>query len=198
LWHRIRHWLSEKLVPPRAPEALAPLRRLVAEGGRIVYLGSPPMLGVAVRMDGMGVVTFGDGVTLGYPPAPRIGDGEILLQARRAEATISVGRGTYISNNTSIIAISSIRIGEACLVGNSVLIVDNDFHHLAPDRRRDPNPPSKPVTIGDNVWIGSSVIILKGVAIGDNSVIGAGAVVTKDVAANHVAAGNPATIIRSL
>lgn len=53
-----------------------------------------------------------------------------------------------------------------------------------------------PVTIGNNVWLGSRVMILKGVSIGDNSVIGASSVVTKPIPANCIAAGNPAKIIR--
>jgi maltose O-acetyltransferase len=48
------------------------------------------------------------------------------------------------------------------------------------------------------VWIGAGAIILAGITIGDNSVIGAGAVVTRDVAANVVALGNPARVVREL
>ena len=57
---------------------------------------------------------------------------------------------------------------------------------------------AKPVTIGDNVWIGGSATILPGVSIGDNVTIGAGSVVTKDVESNTVVAGNPAKIIRRI
>ncbi|MGM1299845.1 DapH/DapD/GlmU-related protein, partial [Enterobacter hormaechei] len=56
----------------------------------------------------------------------------------------------------------------------------------------------KPVTIGDNVWIGGRAIINPGVTIGDNAVIASGAVVTKDVPANAVVGGNPAKIIKML
>ena len=55
-----------------------------------------------------------------------------------------------------------------------------------------------PIHIGENVWIGSSVTITRGVTIGDNSVIAAGAVVTKDIPANVVAGGVPAKVIKPL
>ncbi|WAC20445.1 DapH/DapD/GlmU-related protein [Luteolibacter sp. SL250] len=57
---------------------------------------------------------------------------------------------------------------------------------------------TKPVTIGDNVWITSNVTILPGITIGDNSIIGAGSVVTKDIPPNCFAAGNPCKVIRHL
>ncbi|MDR3011959.1 MAG: maltose O-acetyltransferase, partial [Chitinispirillales bacterium] len=56
----------------------------------------------------------------------------------------------------------------------------------------------KPVTIGNNVWIGADAVILPGVTIGDNTVIGAGSVVTKDIPANVVAVGNPCRVVREI
>jgi maltose O-acetyltransferase len=57
---------------------------------------------------------------------------------------------------------------------------------------------AKPVTIGDDVWIGGNAVILPGVTIGNNCVVAAGAVVTKDVPANSLVAGVPARIIKQL
>ena len=56
---------------------------------------------------------------------------------------------------------------------------------------------SKPIRIGENVWIGENVRICKGVTIGNNAVIAACSVVTKDVPANAIAAGNPAKIVKT-
>lgn len=57
---------------------------------------------------------------------------------------------------------------------------------------------ARPITVGNNVWIGGHVSVLPGVTIGDNSVIGAGSVVNKDIPANVVAAGNPCRVIRHI
>lgn len=57
---------------------------------------------------------------------------------------------------------------------------------------------ARPITVGDNVWIGGHVCVLPGVTIGDNAVIGAGSVVNRDIPTNVVAAGNPCRVIRSL
>ena len=74
-------------------------------------------------------------------------------------------------------------------------MIDNAYHDLDDHSI---TPPSRPIIVGDNVWIGTRAIILPGVTIGDGAVIGAGAVVTKDVPARSVAAGNPARILRTL
>ncbi len=55
---------------------------------------------------------------------------------------------------------------------------------------------ARPITIGNDVWIGAGVSVLPGVTIGDNCVIGAGSVVTKDIPANSVAVGNPCKVIK--
>lgn len=69
--------------------------------------------------------------------------------------------------------------------------------HLAKPRRAKLEA-AKPITIGDNVWLGGGVIVCPGVTIGDNAVIGAGAVVTRDVPADVVAVGNPARVVRRI
>jgi len=57
---------------------------------------------------------------------------------------------------------------------------------------------AKPITIGNNVWIGGNVVVLPGVTIGDNCVIGAGSVVNKDIPDNTLAVGNPCRAIRKI
>ncbi len=152
---------------------------------------------VPIRFGGAGSVVLEEDVSLGYRPAPRIGSGEILLQAR-GRARIRIGRGTAMSNNISLVAMDSIDIGEKCLIGDLVTIMDSDFHRVDPAERWQGSDPAAGVRIGNNVWLGSRVIVLKGVMIGDNTVVAAGAVVVRSLPANVVAAGVPAKVIREL
>jgi len=85
------------------------------------------------------------------------------------------------------------------LIGGNCKIWDSDFHSSDPAQRlkaANENFKTAPIIIGNNVFIGSSSIILKGVEIGENSVIGAGSVVTKKIPANEIWAGNPAQFIK--
>ncbi len=125
----------------------------------------------------------------------------IVLRTLRPNSVIEIGDDTGISGAT-ICAAELVSIGKECLIGANVTIVDTDFHAIKPQGRRGNSNPAdiaaSPVRIGDNVFIGTGAIILKGVVIGDDSVIGAGAVVVDDVPAGHIAAGNPAKVLRSL
>ena len=69
---------------------------------------------------------------------------------------------------------------------------------MEPGPRRDKLEAAKPITIGDNVWLGGGVIVCPGVTIGDDAVVGAGAVVTRDLPGGVVAFGNPARVVREL
>jgi len=75
-------------------------------------------------------------------------------------------------------------------------VTDADWHDLY-DRTAAPGNTAE-VVLGDNVWVGDSAIICKGVRIGENTIVGAGAVVASDLPPNSVAAGNPARVIRQL
>lgn len=130
--------------------------------------------------------------------APRFGNGAVLIQARKKDALIQVGRGTIINNNSSICANQSIEIGQKCLIGDMVGIYDSDFHEIDPNRRWESEGETAAVRVGNNVWLGSRVMILKGVEIGDDSVIAAGSIVTRNVPSGVLAAGAPARVIRQI
>lgn len=112
---------------------------------------------------------------------------------------IVIGNNVGISQS-SLIAMSDIVIGDNVKIGGGTCIFTSDFHSLDPSIRRGDNDilncKCAPVKIGDNVFIGARVIILKGVHIGNNSIIGAGSVVTRDIPENQIWGGNPAKFIR--
>jgi maltose O-acetyltransferase len=166
-------------------------------GGAIVWPRESHSV-VPVRADGRGKVELENGVNLGSFEAPRIGDGAIQLRAALPNSRITIGAGTATSNNITIIAMKSVVIGTRCLIGDCVTVYDCDFHEIDPAHRSRSFGPIEQVTIGDNVWLGSRVIVLKGVSIGDNSVVAAGSVVTRSLPANVVAAGVPARVIKQL
>jgi acetyltransferase-like isoleucine patch superfamily enzyme len=106
------------------------------------------------------------------------------------DAQLSVGDRTYISPNSLVVAKSKITIGRRTAISWNVQIMDYDFHNAVVSGVE--RPKSKPVTIGDHVWIGSRATIGKGVTIGDDAIVAAGSIVTKDVPAATLVGGNPA------
>lgn len=111
--------------------------------------------------------------------------------------TLEVGERTLINYGTAISAQQLVRIGPRCLIGTYCLMMDNDFHRIEPERRLE-RPESRPIVLGENVWLGGRVIVMSGVSIGDGSVVGAGSVVTRDVPPRTLVAGAPARVIREL
>ena len=114
------------------------------------------------------------------------------------EGSLIIGDNAGISG-ISIYCSNKIIIGQYVNIGGNVCIWDTDFHPLGFMDRRINNKlkiPSSPISIGDDVFIGSNSIILKGVNIGNRSIIGAGSVVTKNVPTDEIWAGNPARFIR--
>jgi acetyltransferase-like isoleucine patch superfamily enzyme len=112
-------------------------------------------------------------------------------------ATLEIGDQVYINYGCSIGATELVRIGPRCNIGTYCIMMDNDYHSLEPERRNE-MPPSAPIILEENVWLGARVIVLRGVRIGANSVVGAGSVVSKDIPPRSVAVGVPAKVTRSL
>jgi acetyltransferase-like isoleucine patch superfamily enzyme len=107
-------------------------------------------------------------------------------------AVLSIGDRAFLNYGVSISAHQEVRIGTDCLIGNYTNILDNSYHDIVDHRKL---PRSKPVVIGNDVWIGSHAIILPGVSIGDGACVGAGAVVRESVPARAIVTGNPAQIV---
>ncbi len=116
--------------------------------------------------------------------------------------TIKIGNNTML-NGVSITAYNCVTIGENCQIASCTMISDTDFHPLNAKQRElecmgykidHSIVNKKPVSIGNNVWIGWGCVILKGVTIGNNCIIGAGSVVLNDIPSDTLAAGNPAVV----
>ena len=166
---------------------------------REVSIGAGCRFQVPVRVGGgRGTLHIGASTSLGYSMAVKLGLGTILLQPRSADARIVIGSNTAFSNNVTICANHEIRIGDDCLIGDLVAVYDTDFHEVHPCRRHAGPGKILPVIIGNNVWLGSRVMVLKGVSIGDNSVVAAGSIVTTSLPENCLAAGSPARVVRKL
>ena len=110
---------------------------------------------------------------------------------------IHVGENFFANYDCVILDVCKVTIGDNCLMAPRVCIY-TATHPLDVDLRISGLEYGKPVTIGNNVWLGGSSVIAPGVTIGDNSVVAAGAVVVKYVPANVVVGGNPAKIIKHI
>lgn len=108
---------------------------------------------------------------------------------------IQVGNNFYSNYNLTILDVAKVVIGENVMIAPNVSIYTAG-HPVHPDSRNSGYEYGIGVTIGDNVWIGGSVVINPGVHIGNNAVIGSGSVVIKDIPDNAIAAGNPCKVIR--
>jgi len=106
---------------------------------------------------------------------------------------IYIGDDVKIGKGVSIHAETRIDIGNNCRFGDLSVVWDSSFHEVSPTE----GTKSKPIKIGNNVWVGRLATVLPGVTIGDHSVIAAHAVVTKDIPSRTVVGGIPAREIRS-
>jgi acetyltransferase-like isoleucine patch superfamily enzyme len=159
------------------------LRRATAVGARVRLRGWP-------RIANDGRMIIGQRVQLVSRPV------RLELVAMKG-GTLEIGERTLVNYGGSICAAASVRIGARCLIGTHAIIMDNDFHRIEPERRYE-WPESRPIVIGDNVWIGARVIVLPGVTIGEGSCIAAGSVVVDDIPPRSLAVGVPARVIRTL
>ncbi len=110
---------------------------------------------------------------------------------------IDVGENFYANFGCVILDCNLVKIGDDVKLGPNVQVY-TATHPIDPKLRKSGKEMAYPITIGDNVWIGGSCIILPGVTIGKNTVIGAGSIVTKNIPDNVVAVGNPCRVIKDI
>lgn len=107
------------------------------------------------------------------------------------------GEKVFFNFNCVVLDVTLVKIGSRTLFGPNVQIY-TATHPMNYQERASGLEYAKPITIGEDVWVGGSAVICPGVTIGHRSIIGAGSVVTKDIPADVFAAGNPCKVIRSL
>jgi maltose O-acetyltransferase len=112
-------------------------------------------------------------------------------------SNIQVGKRFYANFDCVVLDVCRVEIGRNCLLGPGVHIY-TATHPLSVEKRIAGLEYGKPVTIGDDVWIGGRAVLNPGVTVGDSSVIASGAVVTEDVSENVVVQGNPAAVVKEL
>lgn len=110
---------------------------------------------------------------------------------------IEVGKNFFANFGCTMLDGAKITIGDNCQMAPNVSLFTAG-HPIYPETRNSGYEYCKPITIGDNVWLGGGTIVCPGVNIGSNTVIGAGSVVTKDIPDWVIAAGNPCRIIRKI
>lgn len=142
---------------------------------------------------------FGTPIEIGdYATVIAAPDNKVRLSvwpAAEGLGRIHIGRYSLICPGVRIGSAHAVTIGDNCMIASNVYISDSDWHDIY---NRVSMGTTAPVTIEENVWIGDSAIICKGVTIGENSIIGAGAVVSRDIPANTIATGNPAQVVKEL
>lgn len=137
------------------------------------------VLGSDVWLDGKSTITFAASFT--------------------ERPTLEIGDNTAVGNDTTFIVGKRITIGKNCNISGTTMIFDSNGHPSDPvaRRRHEPPPPDqvRPVTIGDDVWIGKNCIVFPGVRIGNCAIVSAGSVVRRHVPPYAVVAGNPAQVV---
>jgi acetyltransferase-like isoleucine patch superfamily enzyme len=150
-----------------------------------------------ILMCGQGSIRFGKNVVMGTNISPFFYNGYTFLNARNRKSEIYFDNGVWVNNNLIILCEGEgVYIGKDTLVGANVEIYDSDFHEIYPFNRKYGSAKNAKVIIGNNVWLGSNVKVLKGVTIGDNSIIANSSIVTKSIPENVIAGGIPAKIIK--
>ena len=145
------------------------------------------------------VEVFGAPVVIGdYVFIIAAADNRVRLSVwadQQVSGRIRIGDYALLCPGVRISSASQISIGDNCMIASGAYITDSDWHDVY---NRIAFGKTDPIEIADNVWIGDSAIVCKGVSIGENSIIGAGAVVVNAIPSNCIAAGNPAQVVRHL
>jgi acetyltransferase-like isoleucine patch superfamily enzyme len=158
---------------------------------------STPLVNQRLVFTGNGKVEIGNNCSFGFKMGGFHYGGSIEFQPRTSNAIIRLGNNIATNNNLFICSASYIEIGDDCLIGQNVTIMDFEVHGSHPRKRREMGEIGN-VKIGKNVWIGNNVVIIKNTEIGDNCIVASGAVVRGVFRSNVLIGGVPAKEIKSI
>lgn len=173
-----RLWINRGKIGP-ALNARWHLRHATARGPKITLVGRPKVVND-------GKMTFGERVRLDSTVAK-------MELVTLPTGHLEIGNNVFINYGSSLVSSNHVKVGNDCLIGTHVMVMDCDFHRVE-DKAWDTT--GEPIVIEDRVWLGNRSIVLKGVTVGHDSVVAAGSVITKDVPPRTVVAGVPAKVIR--
>lgn len=112
---------------------------------------------------------------------------------------LEIGKNLGVNSYSRIVTHEYIKIGDHVTIGQMVSILDHDHAYQMNNQGLQLNGyNTKPISIGNNVWIGDKCTILKGVNVGNNVIIGANTLVNKNIPDNSIVAGSPMKVIKSL
>jgi acetyltransferase-like isoleucine patch superfamily enzyme len=168
-----------KIVP--ALNARYRLRSATSLGNRVTLRGRP-------SVSNQGTLTIGERV-------PLVSTVATLELVTLPGGHLEIGDDVFINYGSSLVASSHLKLGDDCLIGTHVMVMDCDFHRVE-DKAWDTS--GQPIVIGERAWLGNRSIVLKGVTIGHDAVVAAGSVVTHDVPPRTLVAGVPAKVIREI
>jgi len=152
-------------------------------GSKSIPISSPNTTSLILQENA--IAKFGESISIG---------GGVLVFIKKG-AQFEIGRNSYITSDTHIECLNNIKIGSDCAISWGVTIIDDDHHEIVynPENKK---TKSASVYIGNKVWIGCNVTILKGSKIGNNCVIAAGSIVSGNFPSHSLIGGNPAKVLR--
>jgi acetyltransferase-like isoleucine patch superfamily enzyme len=122
----------------------------------------------------------------------------LFIETVNESALVFIDSHVFIGNNSHFIANNKIDIGKNTLIAPRVMLIDNDHKIQSGAIYKHADIVGKPIKIGENVWLGANVTVLKGVSIFNNAVIGANSLVTKNVGENKICVGSPIVELREI
>lgn len=151
-----------------------------------------------IKVWNSGQIQIGNNFSIGYYRGGGFDGRSTELQTRDREAILRIGDNFQSNNGLFICCLKKIIIGDDCLIGSNVTIMNHNAHGVNPLKRKTSQGTPHDIVIENNVWIGNGVTILGGTFIGENSIVSVGSVVKGSFPSNVIIQGNPAVIVKSI